>query len=140
MAVTRKTQRDIGNYEAKFIGPFTARQTICVGIGGIVSFMVSSPLLSFGSDYMTILTVIIFIMLPFVLFGWCKPYGMKMEEFIKQYYFYHILAPSIRKYETETQFDVIEKEMNKENNRNNTKNKVDKPIKHIKDPEIPDFL
>ena len=35
MAVTRRTLKDVGSYEAKFIGPFTIRQSVCLGIGVI---------------------------------------------------------------------------------------------------------
>ena len=38
MAISRKTQKDIGQYEPKFIGPFTGRQSAAVGIGGALCF------------------------------------------------------------------------------------------------------
>ena len=40
MAVSRKTQKDVGKFEAKFIGPFTTTQTIFVVIGAVLALLV----------------------------------------------------------------------------------------------------
>lgn len=94
-----RINKDVGSYEAKFIGPFTMRQSITLLIAlpicyGIYYFV--SPLL--GVDAAGFL-----ICIPAsvaVLFGWIKPYGMPMEKFIRTAWVNNVLAPSRRKYKS----------------------------------------
>ena len=41
--VSRKTQKDVGKFKAKLAGPFTARQTVFIGMGAAVDILVCSP-------------------------------------------------------------------------------------------------
>jgi len=115
MAISRKTQKDIGNYEAKLLGPFTTRQCIFLAIGIVPTFLIDYILYTIGVDMYTLFGISFIIMaVPcFFAFGSSLTYDMKPEDFIKDYYHYHILAPRIRKYETETLDDVLDKENKK---------------------------
>lgn len=108
MSIEIKIPKEITQYEAKFVGPFTLRQTVCVGICmptciGIYNGL--SPLL--GSN-----TAGYFCILPAgaaFLFGWYKPYGMKFEQFVRSAFINNVLAPNKRKYRTENLYDNIHK-------------------------------
>lgn len=107
MAISRKTQKDIGQYEPKFIGPFTGRQSAAVGIGGALCFATCYVLKQMNLDAMTMFMICALIVIPFFVFGWVKPYGLKVEDFIKEYYHYHYISPHIRPYETVTGLDTL---------------------------------
>lgn len=116
MAEHRKTQKSIGNYDAKFFGPFTMRQSICIGVGLVPSAIVGYTELKSGLDVGIIFVTIAAIMaIPlFLAFGDKITYGMKPEEFAKQYYIYRIQAPKIRLYKTQTYDDVLWAQKQKE--------------------------
>lgn len=95
-----RINKDIGSYEAKFIGPFTLRQTICILLAAPVCwgiYRTATPIL--GGDLAGFLVLI-----PAALcrmFGWSKPYGMHMEKFLHSIWVTTVLAPSKRPYKTE---------------------------------------
>lgn len=131
MAVARYTQQDVGHYEAKFIGPFTAKETAIITPGIVLSAL--TGFLLYGMeifDAITIFIICAIIFTPFVFFAKAKPYGMSAKEFIKMYYQYHILTPQKRVYKTETFDDVIYTQ----------KDKTNKIPKHKKSKDYPDFL
>lgn len=103
--VTRHTQKDVGHFESKLVGPFTTRQTIFIGAAAAVDIIVFNILKVTGIDTSNLITICGLIAVPFILFAYVKPYGMKMEEFLEQYYIYKIQAPSIRYAETHTWLD-----------------------------------
>ena len=144
MAISRNTQKDIGNYEAKLIGPFTTRQCIFVGVGLVPSFFIGYSLFTTKMDVITILFVIAIIMAPFLFFAFAHPYGMKPETFLREYYIYHILAPAKRLYVRETFDDGLEKEQKKQqslsNNKKENRNQTSQKTTHKKDKDYPDFL
>lgn len=107
MAVTRHTQKDVGNYEAKLVGPLTTSQLITIAPGLVIAFLVGAVLSSFNLDAITIFIVCAILIVPFAIFAKAKPCGMKPMDYLKMYYKYHILAPPIRKYETETFDDLV---------------------------------
>jgi len=95
-----RINKDIGSYQAKFIGPFTLRQTVCVALAAPVCIFLYSRVGKFlpSTDIAGFLSAI-----PAAiawLFGWCKPYGLPMEKFLKSIYVSMVLAPSHRKYKT----------------------------------------
>lgn len=116
MAVHRKTQKSLGNYDAKFLGPFTMRQSICIGVGlvpsALVGYMEYTAGLDIGLIFMTI--VVIMVVPLFLAFGEKITYGMKPEDFAKQYYIYRIQAPKVRLYKTETYDDIMWTQKQKE--------------------------
>ena len=116
MAVYRKTQRSLGNYDAKFLGPFTARQSIWMGIGIVPAAFLGYNEYLVGLDIgVVFLTVVLVMIIPlFMAFGEKITYGMKPEDFAKQFYQYRIAAPKVRLYKTETYDDVMYKQKQKE--------------------------
>jgi len=103
--------KEIGNYEAKFLGPFTLRQVICIGIGAPVCFLIYKTL----SPIMTTDLAGFFCAIPgaiAALFGWVRPYGMKTEKFIQSIFVNMVLAPSHRIYKSknyhESALEMIE--------------------------------
>lgn len=103
MAIEIKIPKEINRYEAKFIGPFTLRQTLClvtclpigVGLYILVKPYVGSDLAGF------------FVIPPAgvgYLFGWYKPYGMKFEKYLQSVFVNSFLAPSKRVYKTENYY------------------------------------
>lgn len=109
--VTRHTQKDVGHFESKLIGPFTTRQTIFVGIAIVVDVLVYNIIKGLGLDVANTIAVCGIIDVPFIACAYIKPYGMKMEEFLEQFYIYKICAPSIRYTETHTWLDDQKEEL-----------------------------
>lgn len=98
--------KDINKYEAKLVGPFTTRQTICfvcACVVGIPTFLFLKD--KVPQDLAAIITMMIFI--PFVLIGWVKPYGMNFEQFAKTAFISNFVAPSKRKYITMNAFEKL---------------------------------
>lgn len=116
MAVHRKTQKSLGNYDAKFLGAFTMRQSICLGVGLVPSALLGYTEYKSGFDIgIVFLTVVIIMVIPLFLgFGDKITYGMKPEDFAKQYYIYRIQAPKIRLYKTQTYDDIMWAQKQKE--------------------------
>lgn len=103
--VSRHTQKDVGKFESKLIGPFTSRQVVFVGAAVVIDILLFNILKAVGVDSSGCIGACALVSIPFILCGYVKPYGMKMEEFLYQYYIYKVCAPSIRKYETHTWLD-----------------------------------
>lgn len=145
MAISRKTQKDVGRYQAKLVGPFTVRQSIFVGIAAVVSIMLWNLSdifqLSMENKVMTILIVAA----PIALLGFLNPYGMTCIEFVKQYYEYHILSSKRRIYQTTTDDEMLvtEQEKQEQSNENMKDNKSRKKkeltITHKKDKDFPEY-
>lgn len=70
--VSRKTQKDVGKFKAKLVGPFTARQTVFFGIGAVVDVLIYSAMHGAGFDINVIAAVCICVIVPFVMFGTVK--------------------------------------------------------------------
>lgn len=99
-----RINREIGNFEPKFIGPFTIRQTICIGIAAPICYYIYNA----AAPYMTVDLAGFLCAFPAgiaALFGWVKPYGMKMERFIKAVFINMVIAPANRKYCTVNQHE-----------------------------------
>lgn len=132
MAVMKPTPKDVGTYEAKLIGVFTQRQIVCLACGLVPCILISVILKTIGADGYTIAAFCILIMIipGFLAFGSKICYGMKPEDFVIEYYQYHIKSKNIRLYETATlddKLDIIrQKELKKEEKRLGIKNKPEK--------------
>lgn len=128
--ITIRIPKEIRQYEAKFVGPFTMRQTICLGIGLPICILLYNGLHPFISrDLMGFC-----LLLPaaaIFLFGWVKPYGMKFEQFFFLAFINNFIAPRRRKYITvnrhETHLKAIKK--SEEQNKNAQFSKKQKYIK-----------
>lgn len=100
--------RDIREYDSKLVGPFTTRQTVCLVVGGIAAFVTYKLLGNtafIGSDVRLFVSGLI--ALPALLLGWLKPYGMKLEDFLKSVLVSNFFSPKKRLYKTEN--DCFEK-------------------------------
>ena len=92
--------KDLGDYNPKVAGPFTLRQLICLVIGSPICYFI----IRYLSPFLTIDIAAFFCIIPAGLayaFGWAKPYGMKMEQFIGSVFVNRVLAPATRRYKTE---------------------------------------
>lgn len=121
--VTRHTQKDVGHFESKLIGPFTTRQTIFIGIAAAIDILVYNIIKVVGVDTANCIVICALIDIPFILCAYVKPYGMKMEEFIEQYYIYKICAPAIRYVETHTWLDDYKEELSPKEQKEKEKKK-----------------
>lgn len=137
--VSRKTQKDVGNFKAKLVGPLTTRQVVFVGLGAVVDFLTYSVLKGAGLDMNTIAPICLLVMAPFAVFGSCFPYGMTCEEFLYQYYIYHIVAPPVRRYETHTALDDYKENISQKEKKE--REKFEKKMKNHKEcKEYPSYL
>ena len=79
MPIEIKVTKEIGNYEPKFIGPFTTRQCVTFGLGAIFAVLIYNTAAKFLPKpipgYLCLIPAGVA-----VLFNW-KPYGMKFEKF-----------------------------------------------------------
>lgn len=133
--------KDIRTYDAKLIGPFTTRQTICVGIGSLLAIIAYNTIGQFVSQDLRIFICLV-VVLPALLAGWVKPYGMPFEKYALVILTTHILAPKYRKYKTINAFEMktpeekeAELERRKEIIKANEKYRRSKK----KDPEFVDY-
>jgi len=150
MALSRKTQKDVGKYQAKLVGPFTLRQTVYVGIASVLAMLIWNIAGANGADMETKLFIVIMLSGPIALLGFLNPYGMTCLEFVKQYYEYHILSSKVRIYQTVTddenmeipeEKDVqagIDEQQKKEKNKG--KKKKGKEEMHQTLADFPEFL
>lgn len=115
MAISRKTQKDIGTYEAKLMGPFTARQCAILGIGAVPTIFFYFIIYGITNNFFMGAVAIIF-MLPaaFIAFGKSLCYGLNPEEYFVEWYFYHVKSPNKRVYKVETVDDKLYNEHIKE--------------------------
>lgn len=139
MAIEIEMTKEIGNYEPKFIGPFTIRQTVCLSIAAPVCILIYITL----SPILTGDVAGFFCIIPAAIaaaFGWLKPYGMKAEEFVRSIFINIVVAPSNRKYIITNECDVIsdtyippEQKTVTEHTENDTENKTtEKQNRNIK--------
>ncbi len=105
--------KEVNTYEAKFIGPFTMRQSICL----LITLPVCVLLYNFLRPYAPVDVVGVVCIFPAslaYLFGWFKPYGMKFEKFLQSVFITVFLAPSKRKYRTVNFYETLADEIRKE--------------------------
>ena len=101
-------EQDIGSYQSKFIGPLTFRQTVCLSVGVTICWAMYqhlTPLLS--RDAVGFLVAIPAFLCAAI--GWCRPYGMKTEQYLKALIFCRILYPRKLQYKV---VNIHEKEIN----------------------------
>jgi len=127
--------KDITKYEAKLVASFTTRQVGCLAIAGVLavpSFLLLRDVLP--RDAATLLILII--VLPFILLGWVKPYGMNFEQFVRSAFISNVLAPKKRKYVTMNVYDYIEDEHFEENAAKERKMMTKKEMRKEMDTKI----
>ena len=141
MAIEIEMTKEIGNYEPKFIGPLTIRQTVSLSIAAPICILIYVTL----SPVLTGDVAGFFCIVPAAVaaaFGWLKPYGMKTEEFVRSVFINIVVAPSNRKYIITNETDVITddlglntKEMNLEQTEEDTSTETTKTHKKNKKNE-----
>lgn len=145
MAISRKTQKDVGKYQAKLVGPFTVRQSIFVGIAAVLSIILWNISDVFQMSMEDKIVIMLVVAAPVALLGFLTPYGMTCLEFIKQYYEYHILSGKTRIYQTVTDDEkIITQQERQAQSNNNKKNKSQKKKEavavHKKDKDFPEYI
>ena len=103
-----KIPKEIKQYEAKLVGPFTARQCvvllICVPIVGVLYY--------FLRTYVNA-TIAAYLCMPIAgigaLFGWVKPYGLTFEKYMQSVFVNAFVAPRVRVYKTENYYSLLSK-------------------------------
>lgn len=108
-----KIPKEVNTYEAKFIGPFTLRQSICLLIAMPACILLYNLLGSIVPRDLLFLFMIIPAGIAY-LFGWFKPYGLKFEKFLQNVFITAFVAPSKRKYSTENYFAYLNEQIRKE--------------------------
>ena len=98
--------KDIKEQDVKILGPFTARQAVCLLIAG--SYGVPMMFLLPGTFLLRSVIAIV-AMMPVILCGWCKVYGIPLEKFAVKV-LKSFRGTKERKYVTENRFEnLVEK-------------------------------
>lgn len=95
--IETKVPKDIRVYETKLIGPFTARQFVCLVITGVFDVFAYSVVfkpLNLSSDFL--IYAVLFVDLPLIAFGWVKPMGIPLERYLKMLIVTNFLSPRKR--------------------------------------------
>lgn len=110
--------KDVRKFESKVVGPFSARQAVCLAIATPI-ILVSYFLLDFlATDTRMFVSAILGI--PILAFGWYKPYGIKLEDFLKTAFISAMLSPKNRLYKTNNVYgDKIVSNQSKKSKKNN---------------------
>lgn len=95
--------KDIRTVKAKFIGPFTKRQTIAIIPSAIIAIIVFTLLGGYASSDIMI-GIIAIIDTPILLCGFVDVYGMPLWVYAKDVAIAKIFGPRHRPYETENTY------------------------------------
>jgi len=116
--------KDIRDYEAKLIGPFTTRQLFCaigLAIGCFGSYKIAVNI--FGEDTGLVWLFPAIVAVPLGLIGWYKPYGLPFEKFAKSVFVSMFLAPAKRVYKISNLHDEFDLLIDKEEKAKISENK-----------------
>lgn len=131
--------RELGDYTPKFIGPFTLRQFICLVGAGVPCYFLYSSL----RGILPVDAIGFLCMIPAAIaaaFGWFRPYGMKMEVFIRSIFITMFLAPANRKYRATNRTKKLLSKIEaaelaaQEEAQGKAKKKKEKPVKYKRSP------
>ena len=100
--------KDITKYEAKLVGAFTGRQVACLIIAAAVGVPLFLIMLHYNVNRSVAIFGVMIVMLPAVVMGWVKPYGMNFEHFVKTAFISNVLSPKRRKYVTKNSYEYID--------------------------------
>lgn len=95
--IETKVPMDIRSYKAKFIGPFTTRQLVCVAASACVDaalyFAIAKPL-----DVPIRLAVFVMALIDVPILSFIfEPLGMPMEKYVKDVLLRALMAPTKRR-------------------------------------------
>lgn len=91
--------KDILRFKTKLIGPFTARQFVCVALGAAVTFPAYMILKEYFIRDVVLLGVML-ILAPFILCGFVTLYGLPFEKYAMIFIRNNFRAPTKRPYKT----------------------------------------
>ena len=97
---------ELNDYAPKIAGPFTGRQCLCIVLGAAPCYLMYTIL----KDYIPIDILGFFCIIPAaiaVAFGWFKPYGMKMENYLRTVFITFVLSPTTRRYKSENRIRTM---------------------------------
>lgn len=94
--VTVEMNRDIREFDPKIIGPFTKKQTKCVGI--MAAYGLPLFMLLYRVDLTFAIVFVGLTLLPPFLIGWVKIRNLSFEKFIIRWFYWRIRTPRIRRY------------------------------------------
>ena len=97
--------KDVSGYEAPLIGPLTSRQAICVAAAAAVEYIYYNIMnaLNLGLD----MNSVICLAAPILYLAIGKPYGMRAEVYIYNYFVPSVIANKTRPYETKIVYDTL---------------------------------
>lgn len=98
--------KEITDYEPKLLGPLTLRQSACVAAGAPLCYLI----IRYLGPLLTTEVAMFFCFIPAGVayaFGWARPYGMKMEQFLRSVFVNRFLAPSHRKYKCRNVHEMV---------------------------------
>lgn len=105
--------KDISQYDPPFVGPLTARQTVCVVAAAAVEYVYYIVLKTLGipitltdGGNLPILIGIV-LALPILYLAIGKPYGMRPEIYLYYYLLPWLLAPKDRPYATKLTYETL---------------------------------
>lgn len=93
--------KEIRNYESKLVGPFSARKIVCLSVAIVGSVGMYQLQKIMGLERPSGMPCFLGA-LPGAIFIF-KPYGMKMEKFLKAAFIDNFIAPKNRIYKVENQ-------------------------------------
>ena len=103
-------------HEAKIFLGMTSRQSVCVVVGTLIGGSLFA--LTVGKNLETATVLLLIGLVPAFLMGWCKPYNMKFEDYVKLWIFNNFQQNSKRIYKTdgaeEIKFLTIEERLKQE--------------------------
>lgn len=104
MSIEREILKDINAYKTKFIGPFTLRNVVCIGIAAAIAIPV---FLILNVWFVTMFCIVIssICAAPALLCGFYQPYNEPLEIFFLNFIKQTVIAPTNRKYETHNSFE-----------------------------------
>ena len=141
MAVTRRTQKDVDKFKAKFAGPFTLKETLIIGAGLAICMPLYFTLSEQGYTMEDLIPIILIIMGVAVFLAKGNPYGMPAITFVQTYYRDSILSPKKRPYVVSDGIDYIEKKEQMEAMKAKGKDRPKKKVyKYKKDKDNPRFM
>lgn len=103
--------KDVMNYKATLIGPFTTRQVVCGCTTAAVEYAFFSILNVFGITNILGLDSMVgigtILAMPIMVFIIPGPFGMPMEKYLKNVLLLSLIAPKTRPYQTENAFECL---------------------------------
>ncbi len=106
MAIEMEIPKDITKYKKKFIGPLSFRQCVTLVPAVLLDYGAYGLMKSLEVSSDTMMPIMIFILLPFLAFGWIELYGLPLEKFLKVAFISGFIAPQKRLYKTKNLYQA----------------------------------